>query len=78
MTKECEEEVGKEDILFKENLLETKKKNNSFFQLEKHMKYTGINIAIFASAYYIQTLDTGKESQTMNYKIPHSTIFQWP
>lgn len=47
MTKECEEKLGKDDILFKEKWL--KKKKSSFFQVEKQMEYTGIEIAIFAS-----------------------------
>lgn len=50
VTKEWEEKAGKEDILFKEKLLEVnKKKIRSFFQVEKQMEYTGIDLAIFAS-----------------------------
>lgn len=48
MTKEWQEKAGKEDTLFKDKLLEKKKKNCSFFQVEKQMEYTGIDTAIFA------------------------------
>lgn len=44
MTKECEEKLGKDDILFKEKWLKKKKK----FLLSSE-KADGIEIAIFAS-----------------------------
>lgn len=48
VNKEWEEKLGKEDTLFKEELLEKKKKKILVSFQEKQMEYTGLRIANFA------------------------------